>query len=89
MTTLALADRIRKAPLGVTPKQAAVKLVEEGQASAEDAFLAWIAAKILNAPTCEVCGSTLTEDEARVGVLCKGCHDEMFHDRHVPIAYPG
>jgi hypothetical protein len=77
---LALADRINAAPTGITRKDAAIQLVEEGQASSEDAYLALLTARFLTIPRCEVCGKPLTNKEHCQGVLCTPCHDEMFGD---------
>ena len=86
--TVDLIGRIRKAPAEISYRDAAVKLIQEGACTPEEAFFAEMGARILNKPSCEVCGGFLTNDEARVGVLCIGCHDEMFGDRG-PVAHLG
>ena len=84
-----LISRVRKAPVGVTFKQAASKLVAENQASPEDAFLAYIAAEIMAKPRCEDCGCNLSAEDHCKGEICSGCAAEMFDGCETPIAYLG
>ena len=56
-----LVERIRMAPIGLTTKEAAIKLVEEKRAKAEDAFLALAAARILDRPVCQKCHRTIPQ----------------------------
>ena len=89
MASVDLINRIRKAPTGVSFKQAASKLVAENQATPEDAFLAYIAAELMDKPRCTECGASMSAEDHQKSDICADCFALMFDGCHVPIAYTG